>query len=112
MLSGVWLSLLPSTAILIGFVVIWCVKGGPLCRMLRFSACSIVLYLAAIFYMFLTVPILSSAKATYALGLIPCFALIGTAGFEILTRQRFLRAAVYGFFACWAVGSYVSYFTI
>jgi len=112
MLSGVCLSLLPSTAILIGLVVTARTKGGPLSRMLRFSVCSIGLYLAAIFYLFLTVPILSSAKATYALGLIPCFALIGMAGFEILTRQRFLRAAVYGLFACWAVSSYVSYFTI
>jgi hypothetical protein len=112
MLSGVWLSLLPSTAILIGLVVTAHTKSGPISRMLRFSVCSIGLYLAAIFYLFLTVPILSSAKATYALGLIPCFALIGTAGFEILTRQRFLRAAVYGLFACWAVGSYVSYFII
>ena len=41
---------------------------------------------AAILYMFLTVPFLSSAKATYSLGLIPCFVLIGTVGFEILTR--------------------------
>jgi hypothetical protein len=112
MLSGVWLSLLPSTAIMIGFFVTGRVKGGPLCRMLRFSAYSIVFYLAAIFYMFLTVPILSSAKATYALGLIPCFALIGTAGFEVLMRRRFVKAAVHGLFACWAVGSYVSYFII
>ena len=112
MLSGALLSLLPSTAILIGFVVTGRVKCGPLSRMLRFSVCSIAFYLAAIFYLFLTVPFLSSAKATYALGLIPCFALIGTAGFEILTRKRFLRAAVYGLFACWAVGSYVSYFII
>jgi hypothetical protein len=80
--------------------------------MLRFSAYSIVFYLAAIFYMFLTVPILSSAKATYALGLISCFALIGTAGFEVLTRLRFLRAAVYGLFACWAVFAYASYLVI
>jgi hypothetical protein len=112
MLSGALLSLLPSTAILIGVVVTVRLKGGSLCRMLRFSACSIVFYLAAIFYMFLTVPILSSAKATYALGLIPCFALIGTAGFEVLMRQRFVRAVMYGLFACWAVGSYVSYFAI
>jgi len=112
MLSSALLSLLPSTAIVIGLVVTGRVKGAPLCRMLRFSACSIVFYLAAIFYVFLTVPILSSAKATYALGLIPCFAMIGAAGFEILTEQRFLRATVYGLFACWAVGSYLSYLAI
>ncbi|MFZ4438791.1 MAG: glycosyltransferase family 39 protein [Syntrophales bacterium] len=112
MLSGVWLSLLPSAAILIGLVATARSKGEPLCRMLRFSAFSIVFYLTAIFYMFLTVPILSSAKATYALGLIPCFALVGTAGFEILARQRYVRAGIYGLFACWAVCSYLSYFAI
>lgn len=112
MVSGALLSLLPSMAILIGFAVSGCMKGGALCRILRFSTCTLILYLAAIFYMFLTVPFLSSAKATYALGLIPCFALVGTAGFEILTRQRFVRAGIYGLFACWAVGSYVSYFAI
>ncbi|MCE5262876.1 MAG: hypothetical protein LLG97_05005 [Deltaproteobacteria bacterium] len=112
MLSGVLLSLLPSTAILIGFIVAWRERREPIRRILRFSACSAVVYLVAIFYMFLSVPILSSAKATYALGLIPCFALMGTAGFEVLSRQRFVRAATYGLFACWALGSYVSYFAI
>ena len=112
MLSGVWWSLLPSAAILSGFVVSARMKAGPLCRMLRFSTCSIAIYLGAIFYLFLTVPILSSAKATYAIGLIPCFILVATAGFEVLTRQRFLRAVVHGLFACWAAGSYLSYFAI
>ncbi|MHB9099360.1 MAG: hypothetical protein ACYC5X_16225 [Syntrophales bacterium] len=112
MLSVTLLSLLPSTAILIGFIVTWYEKREPLGRMLRFSAGSIIFYLAAIFYLFLTVPFLSSAKATYALGLIPCFALIGTTGFEVLMRPRFVRTAMYGLFACWAVGSYVSYFAI
>jgi hypothetical protein len=112
MLSGAWWSLLPSAAILTGFVVTARMKEGSLSRMLRFSVCSIAIYLAAIFYLFLTVPILSSAKATYALGLIPCFALVGTAGFEVLMRRRFVRAAIHGLFACWAFGSFASYFVI
>lgn len=112
MLSGALLSILPSTAILIGFAVTAFVKNGTLCRMLRFSACSIFFYMAAIFYMFLTVPILSSAKATYTLGLTPCFAIMGTVGFEIMTRNCFIKAVVYGLFACWVVGSFASYFVI
>jgi hypothetical protein len=72
----------------------------------------VAIYLTAIFYIFLTVPILSSAKATYALGLIPCFALMGSAGFEALTKWRLLRAFVYGLFACWVVGAYAAYFVI
>jgi hypothetical protein len=112
MLSGIWLSLLPSVAIVIGFGATACLKRGPLGRMLWFSVCSIIIYLGAIFYLFITVPILSSAKATYAIGLIPCFVLVATTGFDLLTRKRFPRAIVYGLFACWAVGSYLSYFVI
>jgi|WetSurMetagenome_2_1015567.scaffolds.fasta_scaffold00781_1 hypothetical protein len=112
MLSGAWLSLLPTTAIFIGTVCAFINKESPLRQMLRFSVSCVIVYIAAIFYIFLTVPILSSAKATYALGLIPCFALLATAGFELLTRCRFLRAAVYGLIACWAVGAYASYFVI
>ncbi|OGP84912.1 MAG: hypothetical protein A2V87_02155 [Deltaproteobacteria bacterium RBG_16_58_17] len=112
MISSAWLSLLPTAAIIIGVVVAFRKKEGPLRQMLFFSMTCLIVYLAAIFYLFLTVPILSSAKATYALGLTPCFALLVAAGFEVLTRWRFLRAAVYGLIACWAVGAYASYFVI
>jgi hypothetical protein len=80
--------------------------------MLRFAVTCLILYLVALFYLFLKVPILTSVKATYASGLTPCFALLAAAGFEVLTRQRLLRAVVYGVLACWAVGSFASYFVV
>jgi len=110
MLSSAWLSLLPSFAIILGIVVAIRSHEEPLRRILFFSITCAFIYLAAIFYLFLTVPILSSAKATYALGLIPCFALLSAAGFEVLTRLRLLRAVVHGLFACWAVSAYAAYF--
>jgi hypothetical protein len=110
MLSSAWLSLLPSAAIIIGIVVAIRSNEEPTRRILLFSITCVFTYLAAIFYLFLTVPILSSAKATYALGLIPCFALLAAAGFEVLTRLRLLRAVVHGLFACWAFFAYASYF--
>jgi hypothetical protein len=112
MLGAVWLSLLPTVAIIIGGIIALLRKSDKLRLTLRFAASSILIYLVAIFYIFLTVPILSSAKATYALGLIPCFALLGATGFDVLTRWRFVRAVVYGLFACWVVGVYSAYFVI
>lgn len=109
MLSSAWLSLLPSAAIIIGIVVAIRSNEGPV-RILLFSVTCVLIYLSAIFYLFLTVPILTSAKSTYALGLIPCFALLAAAGFEVLTRLRLLRAVVHGLFACWAFFAYASYF--
>jgi hypothetical protein len=55
-------------------------------RVLLFSAGSVLLYLVAIFSMFITVPFWSSAKASYALGPLPCFALLAAAGFDLLTK--------------------------
>ncbi|MCE5284176.1 MAG: hypothetical protein LLG93_18995, partial [Deltaproteobacteria bacterium] len=62
-----------------------------------------------IFWIFLTVPILSSAKASYALGLVPCFALLAARGFEVLGRRRIARAALQGLFACWVAAAYGAY---
>ena len=87
-------------------------NNNPQRKMLRFALCSILIYFAAIFYIFLTVPILSSAKATYALGLIPFFSIIASAGFEFSTRWKILRAVTYGLFACWVVGAYAAYLAV
>jgi uncharacterized membrane protein (GlpM family) len=110
MLSGAWLSLLPSAAIIAGCVV--AIGGGkePLRRMLLFSAACLCIYLSAIFYLFLSVPILSTAKSTYALGLVPCLALLAAAGFDALTGLRPIRAVAQGLLACWALCAYASYF--
>jgi hypothetical protein len=68
------------------------------------------IYLAALLYMYVTVPVWSTAKATYTLGLIPCYAVVCVSGLELLSRNNLLRAAVNGCLACWAVSSYCSYF--
>ena len=70
------------------------------------------MYLAAIFCVFLIAPIFSSVKASYAIGLIPCFALLAARGFSVLTTRRIFRAVLYGLFACWAVTVYAAYFVI
>jgi hypothetical protein len=110
MLSGAWLSLVPTAAILAGAAVaLFQREGGAGRGLLRFSLGAVLIYLAAIFWIFLTVPILSSAKASYALGLVPCFALLAARGFEVLGRRRIARAALQGLFACWAAAAYGAY---
>jgi uncharacterized membrane protein (GlpM family) len=107
-----WLSLFPSAAIVIGVVAAVRMAEGKLRRVLLFSAGSVLLYLAAILYMFMTVPFLSSAKASYTLGLLPCFALLGAAGFDILIKDRYIGALSHALFACWAIAAFLSYFVI
>ena len=89
MLSSAWLSILPAIALIIGCTLGVVYRKNGQVLILRFAAYSVLVYLTAIFYIFLKVPILGSAKATYALGLTPCFALLAAAGFDVLFAKTF-----------------------
>jgi tetratricopeptide (TPR) repeat protein len=80
------------------------------CSGYLFSTSCIITYILALFYMFLTLPVYSTAKATYMLGLTPCFAVLCAGGLDVLTRKPFMKATIYGIIACWAVGAFGSYF--
>ncbi len=75
-----------------------------------FSSSCLGVYLAALLYVFLTVPQFSAVKSSYALGLMPCFvALIGL-GLSVVPQNPASRAIVGGYLCCWAVSGYLSYF--
>ena len=112
MLSGAWLALLPATGILLGVLTALRRPGRALARGQLFAVCCLGLYLAALLYIYLVVPIYTTAKATYTVGLTPCFAVLAATGLDILMRRPFLRALVYACLACWAVAAYLAYFVI
>ncbi len=107
MISGAWLALLPTAGMVIGFLV---ALGRPYKIGQLFSAGCVGLFLAALLHLYLMVPIFSTAKATYTLGLIPCYAVLMSAGLRLIIGNPFSRALVYAFLACWAVASYLAYF--
>jgi len=112
MFSSAWLSLLPSGAIVLGILSSLVRPNRQRRQSLLFCVFCVVIYILSIIYLFLTVPILSTAKATYALGITPCIAVLCTEGFGILTRNPVLRAVVYGIIACWAFAAYAAYFVL
>ncbi|MEW6333904.1 MAG: hypothetical protein AB1558_06515 [Thermodesulfobacteriota bacterium] len=112
MTGGALLSLIPTAAISAGVVVALKKGEGPGLQMLRFSVLCGILYLSALVYLFTTVPILTSVKASYASGLTPCIALLATAGFDVLARRRPVRAVLYGLLACWSLCVYAAYVVV
>jgi hypothetical protein len=111
MIAGALLSLLPTAAVALGAAAALPARcQGPERRIHRFSLACVILYLGAIFAVFLLAPILSSVKASYALGITPCLALLAARGFEVLSSRRIARAVVQGLFACWAAAAYGAYF--
>jgi len=112
LLSSAWLSLLPTSAIILGIIMTLKDVIRERRPVLLFSVSCLIVYVSAILYLFLTIPILSTAKATYALGITPCLAVLGVSGFEIVTGRPYLRAGMYGGIACWAVAAYGAYFVL
>jgi hypothetical protein len=112
MLSSAWLSLFLSISILTGIVTVLLRPVQSLKRGILFALSCVFVFIGAIFYFFLTCPILSAAKATFALGLTPCIAILCVEGFRGMINNRAIRAIIYGIIFCWAIGSYFTYFVL
>lgn len=112
MLSSVWLSLLPTAALLIGAGAIAIrpkrtARSGEL-----FALICLGTYFLATAYLMLRIPSFSTIKATYTMGVLPCYAIVAAAGFRPLVGRRPGRAFVNGGMACWAVAAYAAYFIV
>ena len=111
--SSVWLALVPSTALAIGIAGAWSWSPDHPERRLRMFAVLALATFALIFLEhYLTIPFYGVVKATYTLGLMPCYIVLAAAGFDVLTRHRVIRPIVLGAFVCWAVSVYGAYFII
>ena len=109
MLAGAWLALVPTALLFAGMLRALWGPPGPQRRALRLAAGCVVLYLAAIADLYLRLPIYSTAKASYALGLLPCYGLLFAAGAEPLLRVPVLRAFLVAWMTCWAAAAYLAY---
>jgi hypothetical protein len=62
--------------------------------------------------MYIVCPVYSRTKATYTLGLLPCYAILVAAGAEPFLRNRIIRSVFMALFACWAFAAYAAYFVV
>jgi 4-amino-4-deoxy-L-arabinose transferase-like glycosyltransferase len=80
-------------------------------EILLFSSAAVAVYLAAIFALFLSLPVYSTVKSTYTLGLAPCYGVLIAAGFERLPRHAAVRALVAGYLCAWLALVFRAYLT-
>ncbi|MDA8404443.1 MAG: hypothetical protein M0Z56_09655 [Desulfobacteraceae bacterium] len=62
--------------------------------------------------LYIRLPIYSAAKASYMLGLLPCYAVLAAASAEPFLRNRIIRSVSITVFACWGFSAYMAYFVI
>ncbi len=112
MAVGSWLALIPLVCIFAGFLTAWRHNVEASRNCLVFSAAAVILYLTAVLDLYMHVPVYSQVKASYTLGILPCYAILAGAGAEPLLRIRWLRAAFFAALSSWAVAAYAAYFCL
>ncbi|MFB3903859.1 MAG: hypothetical protein ACE15E_10430 [Acidobacteriota bacterium] len=112
MFSGILFALVPTIAIILGILGAFRKATTPTTRVCRFAAVCLAVYFLAVIFAYINVPIYSAAKATYTLGLLPCYAALCAAGLELMMRGRFSRALAVTLMVCWAVNSYLAFFVV
>jgi len=108
--AGAWLAVVPMTLLLSGALSPFRKELRSSRAVVGFALTAIAVYLAAMVDVYLRMPIYSTAKATYTVGLIPCYGVLAAFGAAPLMRFRWLRALVFAALACWAVAAYAAYF--
>ena len=106
------MGLLPFGALLAGLFVLWRREFERSRPALVFAVAAIALYLAALVDLYVRLPIYSTAKSTYTLGLLPCYAILIAAGAAPLLRTRIGHGLAMSALACWATAAYVAYFSV
>ncbi|HEY8156368.1 MAG TPA: glycosyltransferase family 39 protein [Myxococcota bacterium] len=112
MLGGAWWGLVPVALMGIGLLFATRSENAATRRVVWFSGACLVVTYTAIIQNFLQVPYWCVIKATYTLGLLPCYAVLVAAGFGALARGRIARGVAYGSLACWGLSAYLAYFVI
>jgi hypothetical protein len=109
--SSALVGVIPTVGMLIGVVVPFVRRREARPAMLFASVASVALIGAYVAYN-LQNPCFASAKAFYAIGGLPCLAILAALGLETLCQMRWLRPVIVGAIACVPVWSVASYFLI
>jgi hypothetical protein len=111
MLAGVWLGL-PITAAGLVALVRPSEPSGSSRSAQRFAALAVVAFWAVALAFYLRLPIYSCAKASYTLGLIPCYAILAAAGLAPLRKATWARAAIDGWLVASGAAFFAAYFVL
>lgn len=69
-------------------------------------------FAGGLLYLYLDLPIFACGKASYALGVLPCIAVLGAVGLKAIQKTRAGDIIVTGWFACWVAAAYLGYFVV
>ena len=110
--AGTAFSLVPFSAMAMGALITFHKARDNRGQPLTFFLAAIIVYLAALLYLYATLPIYSTAKASYTMGLTPCYAAMAAVGAHYLLSRRYLGNLFMAMLTTWAVITYCGFFVV
>jgi hypothetical protein len=69
-------------------------------------------YFAALLYLYTTLPIFSTVKASYTMGLTPCYAVMAAFGSSWIVGRKYVGPLFASLLLTWGVLTYIGFFII
>ena len=110
MLALPLLSIVPTVAMLTGGLSVFKTTEHRTRSIMIFATACVAIYFAALMYMYILVQMHSQGRATYTLGIIPCYAILCAQGINMLSRGTVTRGLFTGLLLVWGVFSFISFF--
>ncbi|TIH20012.1 hypothetical protein D0S45_01350 [Marinifilum sp. JC120] len=110
MMATALLALIPSILILAGTGRVFYKPVKSVSNGRMFLIACIAVYFTAEAYLYLNLPVYSTAKASYTLGLLPCYGILVMAGIRPLLKNIYIKSAFSGFLTVWVATVYLTYF--
>lgn len=108
--AGIVLSLVPASAMGIGIAVAFWRTVKRESWPHTFLLMAIIVYLAALLHLYVSLPIYSTAKATYLMGLTPGFSVMAATGAGLLVRGKYIGPVFVSLLGTWGIMTYLGYF--
>ena len=112
MLASVWLALLPSALIALGFARALIARRERGSELIEMGAIALATFVTAELLLFARIPVYSLGKASYALALTPVFGLLAASGWRCVARSEAARVALSAGLFGWAALVLCSYFVV
>ncbi len=112
MVAGALLALGPSVFMVTSLIRVFQKTVVQYQNAITFSVVVIAIFYVAMLDLYIKLPAYSTAKGTYTLGLLPCYAILIAAGIEPFLKNIFTRSIALAVFTCWAFTSYIAYFAV
>jgi len=84
---------------------------NPMEECLLFAALGVAMYVAAIVALYIRLPVFSTVKSSYTLGLAPCYGVLFAYGLDLLPRRPTVRALLAGYLVAWLAFVFRAYFS-